>query len=577
LANRTKVNLRKWKRPAALTQVLRGAPALPLLSWAMLFILLPGIIMLVYSFWKYRNFNMYPEWNLSNYVEVFRQSAYPKVMVRTIWIAALTTLVTTVTAYPMSYFLARCTSTWRPVLLVLLMVPFWTSTLIRNYAWISILGQNGVINRLLLSLGLIHQPLTLLYTTGAVVTAAVYLYFPFAVLSIYSSLVKIGTDIEQAALDLGAIPFQVFRRITLPLSLAGVQAAVVFVFVPALGLFVTPQLLGGAKATMIGNLQVSLFQTLDFGLGSAVSMLLLVVVFLIFVILGRSLDLETVYGGGTGRQVGPAVQTGPRNWLFNGYATLVYLFLFAPIIVLVLFSFNRSPAASFPLDGFTLQWYRDLFHNAFMLSALRNSLIVAVATAALSVVLAAPAAYAVVRNQFPGRWLLRQLMILPMVVPPLMLGVGMLQLFSTTGITPSILTIITGHITYVVPYTFIMISAQQYGFDRRIEEAASDLGASPWGVAKRVVLPLMWPAILAAALFAFTLSLDEFIITFLLSGSTGTLPLYIWGQLRTGVSPEVNALGTLIVAAAILSLLVVQVFNRPTGRGVSPSHPKPGL
>lgn len=568
MALRAKVSLQERDKPGAPAQVVRGAPALPLLSWAVIFILVPGVIMLVYSFWKYRNFNMYPEWNLSNYAEVFRQSAYPKVLLRTLWIAALTTVVTTVTAYPMAYFMARCTSTWRSVLLVLLMVPFWTSTLIRNYAWIAILGQNGAINRLLISIGIIDQPLTLLYTTGAVVTAAVYLYYPFAVLSIYSSLDKIGTDIEQAARDLGATPFQVFRRITLPLSLAGVQAAVVFVFVPTLGLFVTPQLLGGARATMIGNLQVSLFHTLNFGLGSAVSILLLLVVLLIFGILGRSLDLESVYGGGTGKQVGTAIQTGTRNWILNGYAALVYIFLFAPITVLVLFSFNSSPAASFPLQGFTLQWYYDLFRNEFMLSTLRNSLIIAVATAVLSVMLAAPAAYAVVRNDFVGRRLLRQLMILPMVVPPLMLGVGMLQLFSTAGITPSILTVISGHITYVVPYAFIMISAQQYGFDRRIEEAASDLGASPWAAARRVVVPLMWPAIFAAALFAFTLSLDEFIITFLLSGSTGTLPLHIWGQLRTDVSPEVNALGTLIVTTAILSLLAIQLSTRQAGRKV---------
>jgi ABC-type spermidine/putrescine transport system permease subunit I len=550
------------RRLAIARLLVRSVAAIPLFLWAVAFILIPGVIVLVYSFWKYQDFSMIPQWNVGNYLALVTDTVYVRVMARTLWIAILTTVITIVAAYPMAYFLVRFTSVWRQALLAALVIPFWTSSLIRNYAWIALLGERGAINWFLGSVGLVGKPLHILYTPGAVVLAAVYLFFPFAVLAIYSSLEKLGTDIEEAALDLGATPAQSFRRVTLPLSLAGLQAAVIFVFVPSLGLFLTPQLLGGARSTMLGNLQVTIFQGLDFGLGSAVSVPVLVLVFVVLAVLGRSLDLERLYGGGTGQL---AVRAASRRRLggtiLGVYSGLAYVFLFAPMIVLALLSFDRASAGSFPIPGLSLRWYRELAHDPFMLTALRNSVTIAVISAVLSVLLAAPAAYAVVRQRIPGRQVLRQLMIVPMVIPPLLLGLGILELFSSLGVSPSVSTIVAGHVTYVVPYVFTVVAAQQYGFDRRLEEAAADLGAAPWLVVRRVLLPLMLPGIVAGVAFAFTLSLDEFIITFLLAGSTQTLPLYIYTQLRTEVSPTVNAIGTLIVGAAMASILAVQLVQ----------------
>src|SRR5581483_6098410 len=282
-----------------------------------------------------------------------------------------------------------------------------------------------VINAGLRALGLIERPVQLLYTTTAVVIAGIYLYLPFAVLSIYTSLEKLGPALEEAAMDLGAGPWRTFRRVTLPLSLAGVQAAVIFVFVPTLGLFVTPALLGGANATMIGNLQVTIFKTsLDFALGSAVSFVVLAVALVAVALFGRSVDLERVYAGGVGQLMRRAAG-GPgrgRAGLLHLYAVLVYAFLFAPVAFLILFSFSSAAGGVFPPPGYTLRWYGEAIDDPWLMASVGNSLVIAVLSAVLAVVIAAPGAYAIVRYRFPGRGLLRQVLIIPLIIPSIMLG-----------------------------------------------------------------------------------------------------------------------------------------------------------
>jgi ABC-type spermidine/putrescine transport system permease subunit II len=427
----------------------------------------------------------------------------------------------------------------------------------------SILGEHGVINEALLQLGLIRQPLQILYTMTAVLIAAIYLHFPFAILTLYSSLEKLGPSTEEAALDLGATPWQAFRRITLPLSTAGIQAAVIFVFVPALGLFVTPALLGGTRSTMIGNVQVTIFKNaMNFGLGSAISFVVLALAMLFVAGLGRSVDLDKVYAGGVGDVARARQPEHLRLRALGIYAVLMYIFLYLPIAFLIIFSMNNSPTASFPWQGFTLKWYQEVIHDPWMINSVRNSLMLACLTALISVVVAAPAAYAMVRFRFPGRTLLKQSLIIPMIIPSIMLGFALLILFTAFGIDLSVVTVLIGHVTYVLPYVFFVIAAQQYGFDKTLEEAAMDLGANRWVTFRRVTLPLMVPGLLAGGLFAFTLSLDEFIITFLLTGTLQTLPLFVWGMLRTMVSPTVNAVGTLIVIVAFVVALAAQFRGR---------------
>ncbi len=561
-------------RPGPLLAML---PALPVMAWVLAFIVAPMVIMAVFSFWRYHNFDLEPIWNLDNYRAVFQQRVYARVMARTLEIAVLVTVGCVALAYPFAYFLARKVHRWRGVLIVLVMIPFWTSFLIRTYAWMSILAANGVVNSVLRTAGVIDAPVQLLYTMGAVIMAGIYLYLPFAILSIYTSLEKLGSSLEEAAMDLGAGPWTTFRRVTLPLSLAGIQAAVIFVFVPTLGLFVTPALLGGANATMIGNLQVTIFKnSLDFGLGSAVSFVVLAIALATVALLGRSVDLERVYAGGVGQLARrPAAPGRGGAGVLGGYAVLVYLFLFLPVVFLVLFSFSSAAGSVFPPPGYSLRWYGEALDDPWLMTSVQNSIVIAVLAAIIAVVLAAPGAYAIVRSRFPGRGILRQALIVPLIVPSIMLGFGLLLLFNALKIELSMATVLIGHVTYVLPYAFFVIAAQQYGFDRSLEEAAMDLGADRLTTFRYVTLPLMVPGLVAAGLFAFTLSLDEFIITFLLTATTQTLPLYVWGMLRTIVSPTVNAVATLIVLASFTfvgGFLVIQILLRRRASAAAAEH-----
>ena len=544
----------------ALTRV---GPAVPIIGWVLAFVFVPMAIMVVYSLWEYRNFEMVRSWTLENYAALATGTMYVRVLWRTVQIAALTTLFCVLLAYPFAYFLARGAPRWRELLVIMVMMPFWTSFLIRTYAWMAILGERGVLNEALRWLGVITDPLRILYTSTAVVIAAVYLFIPFAILTLYSSLEKLGPSTEEAALDLGATPWQAFRRVTLPLSSAGIQASLIFVFVPALGLFVTPALLGGTQGTMIGNLQVTIFKNaMNFGLGSAVSFMVLILAVVFVGVVGRSVDLDKVYAGGVGDMGRARKGDPPRLRVLAGYAVLLYAFLYLPIVFLIVFSVNDSPAASFPFQGFTLRWYRDVVNDPWMLNSVKNSLMIGILSALAAVAVAAPAAYAMVRFRFPGRTLLKHSLIVPMIVPSIMLGFALLILFTTLRIDLSIVTVLIGHVTYVLPYVFFVIAAQQYGFDRTLEEAAMDLGANRWVTFRRITIPLMVPGLLAGGLFAFTLSLDEFIITFLLTGALQTLPLFVWGMLRTMVAPSVNAVATLIVVTSFVVVLGAQLGSR---------------
>jgi spermidine/putrescine transport system permease protein len=191
--------------------------------------------------------------------------------------AALTTLGTILIGYPLAYFIARSPARQRAIYLFLILVPFWTNFIIRIYAWIMILRTEGLLNSFLLKLGLIQAPLEILYTPTAVLIAMVYEFLPFMVLPLYTSLEKIEPAQLEAAADLGARPYKAFLRVTLPLSIPGMIAGTILVFIPAMGMFVVPDLMGGAKTILVGNLIRNQFLTArDWPFGAAASMLLLI-------------------------------------------------------------------------------------------------------------------------------------------------------------------------------------------------------------------------------------------------------------------------------------------------------------
>ena len=253
----------------------------PSAVYLLVFFLLPLVIVLLVSLGKRGPMgSVVYDWNLDNYAR-FIDPIYFKIFVRSVWIATANTVLCLVFGYPFAYYIARRPKRWRNMLLLLVMVPFWTNFLVRTYAWMIILRDSGLINSLLMLTGIITEPLPLLFNQNAVIVGLFYGYLPFMVLPLYASIEKVDFSLVEAAQDLGANALTAFQRVVLPLTVPGIVAGAIITFIPSLGAYVTPDLLGGAKAMMIGNLlQQQFLEVRDWPFGSAVGFILMVTVLL---------------------------------------------------------------------------------------------------------------------------------------------------------------------------------------------------------------------------------------------------------------------------------------------------------
>jgi len=251
------------------------------------------------------------------------------------------------------------------------------------------------------------------------------------------------------------------------------------------------------------------------------------------------------------------------RWFLAGYGVLIYLFLFGPIALLVLFSFNANRYGTFPITAWTLKWYRTAIGNYQIHDALMTTLKVAAEVTVVSVVVGTCAAFPLVRSRLRFRDGIRIGFVLPIMIPGLLIGVSLLVLFTGTlhwQLSPQ--TAVIGQAVYTTPFVILLVAARLQGFDRALDRAAADLGANTFNRLRLVVLPLIFPAIVAAALLAFTLSIDEFIITYFLIGTQITLPIYIYTQIKFGITPEVNALASMLLAASLLALALALALPR---------------
>ncbi len=237
-------------------------------------------------------------------------------------------------------------------------------------------------------------------------------------------------------------------------------------------------------------------------------------------------------------------------------AMCVLAFLYVPIATLVVFSFNSNSITRLPLEEFTFNWYVQALNNPDLMTALWNSVIVGLAAVAICLVIGIPTALALDRYHFPGKTVFRRLVILPITLPGLITGVSMLTFFRSVGLELSIWTVIVGHGTALTAIVVTNVYARLQRFDRRIEEASADLGATPWKTFCYVTLPNIRSAVIGSSLISFTLSFDEIPVTFFLTGRDNTLPMYIWSVIRRGITPEINAIGTIIVVVSIMLILV---------------------
>lgn len=244
-------------------------------------------------------------------------------------------------------------------------------------------------------------------------------------------------------------------------------------------------------------------------------------------------------------------------WVF---VALLLAFLFLPVAVVVLFSFNSEPSTSLPFTGFSLRWYEAAFADSRFTTSLGNSIKVAAVTAVFVAFVGANAAFALSRR--PSRILnaFSAFVTAPLVLPGLFLGVALLSFYSEIGMRPSLTTVIIGHALVTLPFVVLIVNARLANLDRSIEEAARDLGATPLQAFRKITFPLVRPALFGAVLIAIAWSFDEFIITFFTIGGQTTLPILIWGLLRRGIDPSVNAIASVILGTTILATLLAGRF-----------------
>jgi spermidine/putrescine transport system permease protein len=245
-----------------------------------------------------------------------------------------------------------------------------------------------------------------------------------------------------------------------------------------------------------------------------------------------------------------------RSPLLAAYAAFVFAFIYLPIVVLIVYSFNRDGVGGFPPRRITFDWYRQLFADSAIWDSVLNSLLVAAGGVALSLTLGLLAALALDRVTFPGKALFRRLVLLPLILPGIITGLSMLMFAVFAGFQRSLTLVFLGHGTALISVATTEIFAGLQKMDRRQEEASLDLGATPWRTFWLVTLPNLRLSLIAAGLLIFTLSMDEIAVTFFLIGSDNTLPLEIWGRLRRGITPEINAISTLILAASVVLIVV---------------------
>ena len=248
--------------------------------------------------------------------------------------------------------------------------------------------------------------------------------------------------------------------------------------------------------------------------------------------------------------------------LVSGAGLLVYGFLYLPLVILVLYSFDKSAINGWPIQGWSLAWYRQIGLDDAMVGAVWNSVSVALRAVAIAVVLGTLAALAIHRYRFPGKGVFLFVATLPIVLPGVVTGIAMLLFFSFFSVQLSLWTVLVGHATFCIVLVLNNVLARLVRVPGELEEAAGDLGANPLRTFWHVTLPSIRTAVLSGALLAFTLSFDEVVVTFFLTGRQNTLPMEIWGRLRRGFTPEINAVATLIIAVSIVLIVSSQAALR---------------
>ena len=522
------------------------------------------------------------------YIDFFRDEINLIILGRTIWISLVTTLICALLGYPTAYLLYRVSAKVRPYLLLLVVLPLWMSILVRTYSWMAILGRNGIANSFLEALHLTDGPVQLLYTRFSLYVGTVHIMLPFMILPIFNSIRQTEPRLVPAARSLGASPIAAFFLVFFPLSLPGLAAGSSLVFILSLGFFVTPALLGGDRdTTFVMLIERTVSALRDWPRASAMSIVLLALTFVLIALSQHHLGTET--------GLRPALRSGNKIYLillgafdlvrglvpipfrrfkyersahdhpgiatsFIGYGVL--LFLTFPLLVVLLLAFSSAPFLTFPPPGFSLHWFNNFFTRPDWIAASLTSLKAASLTMVIATLAGLGAAIALVRGRLPLAGVIAAFLISPLVVPTVILAIALYFVFVELRIVGTLFGLVLAHVVLAIPYVIIVMSGALRGLDDSLERAAQTLGASPAKAFIRITLPVIRPALLTAAFFAFLASFDELVIALFISGTgSKTLPKRMWEGIREEIDPTIAAVAALLIMISVALLIVSELVR----------------
>jgi putative spermidine/putrescine transport system permease protein len=498
--------------------------------------------------------------NFDAYAKLATSPIYQRAFTNTFVIASLVTVITLVAAYPLAYVMASVPPGTARVLTFVVLLPFWTSALVRTAAWMVLLQRNGAINNALTSIGIVDEPVAFLYNLPAVIIGMVHVLLPFMVLPLYAAFRALDGQLLQAAEGLGAGAGTLVRRIILPLTAPGAAAGALIVFMSAIGYYITPALMGGPRQMMLSQMiSYHMQEQLDWAMASALSLVLLGSTLLVFFVFQRSYGFDRLFASETGTAIDPSLarKGGGVAWRVALVLGLVVaFFLLAPILVVFPLSFASSPFIQFPPAEWTTRWYSKLVADPKWLAALLSSLRVAGIAVVAAVVFGTLAAIVVSRLRGPFARLLEVMLVAPLVVPPIIVAISLYYSHARGPFMGSHELLAFGHALLALPFVYITVRAALRSFEPNFELAAIGLGASWLVMFRRVMLPSLLPGIAAGAVFAFITSFDDVVLAlFLTTAKSRTLPRVIYEGALDDIDPAIIAVAVILILFALAALL----------------------
>jgi putative spermidine/putrescine transport system permease protein len=467
-------------------------------------------------------------------------------------------------------------------------LPLWTSTLVRSYAWVVLLGQDGLVNRTLLALGVADHPVQLLYTRFSVLVGFVQIMLPYFVLPLYAGLTRLDLRLVDAAASSGASPRRAFVSVTLPLSLPSVASGAVMIFILTLGFFVTPALLGGLhEITYVMLIEREVDAVLDWQTASGMAVVFLIFTAVLVALFSKLLGFSAG-DPGAGRQTTPAwisrlsvwlatrlatrgtdlqrragiVRQG-LSWPLRGLVTVILGFVVLPILIFFPLGFSDAPYLTFPPPGYSLRWYHHYFSRSDWINPTLLSFKVAVVTMLLATLIGGMAAVGLSRTGSKGGSACLGLLVSPAIVPQLILAVGLYFELAPLKLIGTATGLVIAHMILAVPLVIIVFLSALRSVDLRPEKAACSLGARPVIAFCKTTLPMLRPTIVSAALFAFLASFDDVVMALFMSGAdASTLPKRMWDSVVLEIDPTVAAVSSLMVALSIALFALAQLAQR---------------